>query len=146
MLIVYQLMLTTCVCVFTGQAMTDQRLSVLEINCYIRGYHVYKDTWSATIGETLLVKKEIENTNYPNAVAIFNENTVVGHVPRNLAPKFFHFLSRDTCKAFVEVTGSRVNRGAGFGLEIPCKYRLYGPPAYIRKMDELVSLRQITSS
>ncbi len=50
----------------------------------------------------------------------------------------FIFLSRDTCKAFVEVTGSRVNRGAGFGLEIPCKYRLCGPPAYIRKMDELV--------
>ena len=116
--------------------MTEQQ--VLETNSYIRGYHVYKDTWSATIGETLLVKREIGNMNDPNAVAIYQEDTVVGHVPRNLAPRFFHFLSRDTCKAFVKETGNNVNRGAGFGLVIPCIYRLYGPPADIKKMDELV--------
>ena len=49
--------------------MTEQR--VLEINSYIRGNHIYKDTWSATIGETLLVKREIGNVNDPNAVAIY---------------------------------------------------------------------------
>ena len=116
--------------------MTEQR--VLEIKSFIRGYHVYKDSWSATIGETLLVKREIGNVHDPNAVAVFQEDRVVGHVPRNLAPSLFHFLARDTCKAFVEVTGKRVNRGAGYGLEIPCTYRLYGPPAYIKKMDGLV--------
>ena len=52
--------------------------------------------------------------------------------------RIFHFLARDACKAFVEVTGNRVNRGAGYGLEIPCTYRLYCPQQYIKRMDELV--------
>lgn len=111
---------------------------MLEINSYIRGYHAYKDVWSATIGEILLVKREQGNVKDPNAIAICQEDRVVGHVPRNLACRFFHFLSRDTCKAFIEVKGNRVNRGSGYGLEIPCTYRLHGPPAYIKKMDELI--------
>ena len=70
------------------------------------------------IGETLLVKREIGNVYDPNAVAVYQEVRVVGHVPvpRNLAPRVFHFLARDTCKAFVEVTGKRVNRLAGESL------------------------------
>ena len=37
---------------------------------------------------------------------------------------------------FVEVTGSQVNRGAGYGLEIPCIYiyQLYGPKAYTNRI------------
>jgi hypothetical protein len=30
------------------------------------------------------------------------------------------FLSRTCNKAVVEVTGPKVNRGAGYGLEVPC--------------------------
>ena len=30
----------------------------------------------------------------------------------------------------IQVTGNKVNHGAGLGLEIPCAYRLYGPKAY----------------
>ena len=33
-----------------------------------------------------------------------------------------------------------INRGAGYGLEVPCVYRLYGPKVYIQRMNELVSL------
>ena len=45
------------------------------------------------IGETLLVKREIGNVYDPNAVAVYQEVRVVGHVPvpRNLAPRVFHF-------------------------------------------------------
>ena len=32
-----------------------------------------------------------------------------------------------------KVTGSKVNRGGGCGLEIPCKYTFYGPKDYIDK-------------
>ena len=35
---------------------------------------------------------------------------------------------RDVNKAFV--TGGKVNRGAGYGLEIPCVYQFYGPKPY----------------
>ena len=41
---------------------------------------------------------------------------------------------------FAQVTGDKVNRGAGFGLEIRCVYHLYGPKAYIDKMKQLVDL------
>ena len=38
--------------------------------------------------------------------------------------------------------GEKVNRGAGYGLEIPCVYRLYGPKVYIDRMKQLTdSLR-----
>ena len=61
-------------------------------------------------------------------------STTIGHVPYNLAPYLSRFLARDVNKAFAEVTGEKVNRRAGYGLEIPCVYRLYGPKAYVDKM------------
>jgi len=42
-------------------------------------------------------------------------------------------LKREVNKAFVRVTGLRVNRSVGYGLEVPCKYRLYGPMTYIQQ-------------
>ena len=62
------------------------------------------------------------------------KTTIIGHVPYNLAPYLSRFLARDVNKAFAEVTGEKVNRRAGYGLEIPCVYRLYGPKAYVDKM------------
>ena len=32
------------------------------------------------------------------------------------------------------MTGPRVNRAAGYGLEIPCVYRFYGPKPYTDKV------------
>jgi len=116
----------------------NAELKVLEIDSYIRGYHAYKDVWIPVQGETLLVKREPTNTRDANAVAIYKEATVVGHVPYNLATCLSHFLRREVNKAFAEVTGGRINRGAGYGLEVPCKYRLYGAKPYIDTMQELV--------
>ena len=36
------------------------------------------------------------------------------------------FLSRSTNSIVAKVTGSKVNRGGGYGLEIPCKYTFHG--------------------
>ena len=49
------------------------------------------------------------------------------------------YLSRDFNKAFVEVIGCYVHRGAGYGLEVHCFYRFYGPEPYIRILQELLS-------
>ena len=38
-----------------------------------------------------------------------------------------HFLRRECNKSFVQVTGNCVNRRAGYGMEVPCTYILYGP-------------------
>ena len=49
------------------------------------------------------------------------------------------FFMRDTNKAFAEITGAKVNRGAGYGLEVPCVYRPHGPNVInVDKMKELV--------
>ena len=53
-------------------------------------------------------------------MALIKDGEVVGHAPANLAPKIFQFLRRDVNKAFIEVTGTKVNRGGGYGLEVPC--------------------------
>ena len=70
-------------------------------------------------------------------MALYRESVIVGHVPLNLVPRLSAFLRKDVNKAFVQVTGDKINRGAGYGLEVPCVYRLYGPK-YIDKMKELV--------
>ena len=48
------------------------------------------------------------------------------------------FLSSDANKGFASVTGSKVNRKVGYGLEITVVYCLYGPNPYIEKMKTLV--------
>lgn len=99
--------------------------------------------WSPVQGQTLLLKREPTNVKDKDAVGVFLEDQIVGHVPHNLALYFSQFLRRDFNKAFVEVTGPKINRGAGYGLEIPCVYRLYGPKVYVERLTELVdSLRR----
>ena len=96
------------------------------------------EVWTPVINETLILKREPTNVADRSAVAVYREDQVVGHVPYNLAPYLSNFLKRDVNKAFAKVVGDKVNRGAGYGLEIPCIYSLYGPKAYIEKMKELV--------
>ena len=62
----------------------------------------------------------------------------MGHVPYNLAPIASAFLKRSGNKGMAEVTGSRVNRGAGYGLEIPCKYHFFGSSLYIERLKTIV--------
>ena len=64
----------------------------------------------------------------------------VGHVPFNLAPIISAFLKRSCNKGLVEVTGNRVNRGAGYGLEIPCKYNFYGLATQYRAVGSILPL------
>ena len=112
---------------------------VLEIASFVRGVHAYKDKWEPRIGEVLCLQREPTNSQDQFAVAVMRSGSVVGHVPRNLAPIFSPFLKRGCNKAFVEITGQKVNRGAGHGVEAPCVYRLYGPIAYLQRTNELVT-------
>ena len=64
-------------------------------------------------------------------MAFYKEHIMVGHGHHNLAPKLSSFLRTDINKVFAHVTGDKVNRGAGYGLEIPCVCHYYGPKAYI---------------
>ena len=48
------------------------------------------------------------------------------------------FLRRGVSKGLVEVTGMKVNCGAGYKLEIPCTYHFYGLKLFIDKLKEFV--------
>ena len=83
----------------------------------------------------LSIKREPDKAHDPHAVVLYYENRVVKHMPYNLAPTLSAFLRREVNKGFAIVAGGEVNRGAGYGLEIPCTYRLYGGKQYIDKLD-----------
>ena len=51
----------------------------------VRGYHVYKDVWEAAIGEVLVCEREPRNAEDRYAVAVKKDETIVGHLPRNLS-------------------------------------------------------------
>ena len=59
-------------------------------------------------------------------LAILLEEQIVGHVPKNLSKIFHQFMKIPNYTIRCKVTGKRVNRGAGYGLEIPVQYRFVG--------------------
>ena len=75
-------------------------LEVVEICSYIRGYYVYMDIWDAVVGQELLLKWEPDNSEDSHAVAVLDEEVVVGHIPYNLAPIVERFLRREVNKGF----------------------------------------------
>lgn len=120
-----------------GMAVSGSELSSLSVPSYIRGYHAYQDVWSPFTGEVLPFEREPDNPEDVHAVAIKRAGRIVGHVPFNLAPTVSAFLRRSRNKCLVEVRGSKVNRGGGYGLEIPCEYHFIGPKDYIDKLDKI---------
>ena len=64
------------------------------IEAMVRGYHVYKDIWSAVVGEEFPCMKEVGNTLDPFAVAMMKGDTVIGHVLRKISSICSLFLRR----------------------------------------------------
>ena len=69
--------------------------------------------------QNFCLKSENENQHDKFAAAIVLEERIVGHVPKNLSKTFHQFMKIPNCTNGCKVTGKRVNRGAGYGLEIP---------------------------
>ena len=105
----------------------------VEMGSFVRGYHSYMDVWEPQVGEVLALERELQNVAYQFAVSVVRSGRIVGHVPFNLAPVFSHFLKRSFNKETAEITGGKVNRGGGYGLEVPCIYRLYVPKTYVER-------------
>ena len=85
------------------------------------------------------VKHEVNNEHDKFAITIFYSKRIVGHVPKNLSKFFYQFLSLPNCTISCEVTGKRVNRGGGYGLEIPVKYTFLGPNKAIEWIEKRVT-------
>ncbi len=88
-------------------------MSSFSIESFVRGYHAYKDQWDPSIGEVLPLERDPSNPKGRHAVAVKRNSTTVGHIPFNYAPVVSAFLLRSSNKGMAEVTGNKVNRGAG---------------------------------
>lgn len=94
---------------------------------FIRGYHAYMGIWEPKIGdEDFTFVNENDNQYDQFAIAVTFEGRTVGHVPKNLSKILNRFTKIPSCELKCRVTGKRVNRGAGYGLEIPVSYTLIG--------------------
>ena len=53
---------------------------------------------------------------------------LVKHVIRstNCSASEIDFIAKESSFLETKVTGKRINRGGGYGLEVPCKYRILG--------------------
>ena len=94
----------------------------MELNCVIRGHHIYKEIWNPFIGEELQCKMEHGNIHDIYAVAVTREDIVVGHLPRNISTPCHLFLRKGGI-ILCTVTGVRqflADLVQG-GLEIPCR-------------------------
>ena len=69
--------------------------------------YVYKEVWSAVVGETLACHRETRNLIDPYAVAVMRSGEVIGHVPRSISTLCSLFIERGgniTCE--LQVTDS----------------------------------------
>ena len=114
-------------------------MATFEIDCCVRGYHVYQRLWTSTVGENLSCRREPTNENDRYAVAVMKDYTVIGHIPRKFSRLCSLFLRRGG-NIICVVTGTRrysVDLPQG-GLEIPCKLIFTAKPSEINKLRKLL--------
>ena len=125
-------------------AMASSSGATFTVESCVRGYHIYKDIWDATIGEELQCARESNNSNDRYAVAVRKNNAVVGHVPRKISRVCALFLERNgaiTCT----ITGSR-RRSADLpqgGMELPCVLAFSGDHSDLLKVKRIMTTLSI---
>ena len=79
----------------------------------VRGYHVYKQIWNATMGEKLVCAIDPSNSLDCYAVVVEKDRTIIGHLPRKVSRVSTLFLKK----------GSRINctvtRGRRYSADLP---------------------------
>ena len=99
-----------------------------EHSSVIRGYHIYKDIFTPTIGKTIQSRRETDNDHDGFAVAITEDDTIVGHVPRTISVPCDVFLQKGgtiSCTITGHPQYSRdLEQG---GQDVPCKLVFSGP-------------------
>ena len=57
------------------------------VRSVVRGYHLYKQIWSGTVGQRLHCQQEVGNTHDPYVEAVTENGVTVGQVPRSNCSK-----------------------------------------------------------
>ena len=84
--------------------------------------------WTLKSSEKLKCKQESTNEVDKHVVVIMQSNSlgkksIVRHIPQNISKFSSLFLMISFTSIEVEVVDKRLNRGGGYGQEIPVKYR-----------------------
>ena len=58
------------------------KMEEFEVSSVVRGYHIYKETWTPFLTEHLECKREEGNNKDRYAVAMLRHDSVVGHIAR----------------------------------------------------------------
>ena len=91
-----------------------------EFSSIIRGHHEYKSVWTSSIRETLPLTADAGNEHDAYALGASKDSVVVSHAPLEVSRIFYYFLQYGGSIS-AEITG---NRKFGYGLEVPCCYKL----------------------
>ena len=106
--------------------------SAFQFDSCVRGYHAHMNIWEPLLDECLKCVREPTNEVDKHAVGVVRINSlskevVVGHVLKFISMIVSTLLSLPGSTLNIEMTGKRVNCGAGYGLEIPANFYFYGP-------------------
>ena len=77
---------------------------------------------------------------------MIKKNDVAGHVPSELSSTkqgtgiIRHFLTKKGSKGQVQVVGKAVDRGGGYGMEMPCVYKFTGQPRNVDMLNKLLDI------
>ena len=138
--------LRQCICLYEmnrRRAWVTKDSRKYTFKSYVRGLPVYQEIWTPVIGECLECRHEPRNVEDKNAIAVIKDGTVVGHVQRCFSLWMKMFLGLPKSNISCKITGNRVNRGAGNGLEIPCKYSGEGDRRAANWLEKRVSSEKI---
>ena len=111
---------------------TLEEFSSHTINTFSRGYHEYMSVCMSQIGDdSLFCRRELSNEYDEYAVALvaidhFKREEVFGHVPLFLSKTLNKFIPLPGSYPSCKVTGTRINREIGVGLEIPIEINFVG--------------------
>ena len=121
-------------------------LKEFEMDTYVEGHHVYKDTWNPEIGESLDAQIKPNKSVDKYTAFIRKSGKIAGHLKKEATGRFaktiFFFLKGDAySKAKTIISGRRFNLGDGESLQVTCKVKLVGQGKFINLLqDELISL------
>ena len=79
---------------FKGGESGRQNVETFAFLSAVRGYHVYQDVFTPSIGEKLVAKWEFNNTMDEQAVKVVKGDETVGHLPCKLSRIVWYFLAR----------------------------------------------------
>ena len=107
--------------------MSKKKFQFAHVSARMNLILLFKDTTSISISGPLSKERRIAAQANPKmSRAAVYQDRVVGHIPVVISKRIFLFLTLSGSFLETKATGKKINSGGGYGLEVPCKYRIQG--------------------